>query len=278
MKTGIFLLLIVVLLGVGCAHQQTTATTDESSLSSAKARFAEGDFNATGDICDEILKRDSSNKEAKELSDKAQKQLNRLAKEAYTRGYILESMNRREEANQYYNRAKNYVRPGDAYYERVNRKVAIANEPSESVPSKAKKFNSPRDLVEKFLGLVAAGRINEALDFYFAQKKQRHEQSDYDFALSVGQYEKTESLGYDFLSEEKFGKALRRLLYLAKYKDFAIAWEFYIYKPESDYIISFVHFTKDYWQVLHPDGDMKPKQGFTMTSAPPSTSASAETH
>jgi pSer/pThr/pTyr-binding forkhead associated (FHA) protein/tetratricopeptide (TPR) repeat protein len=95
----------------------------EPFLITAKEKFAEGDFNESRTLCEEMLKKDSSYEDAKECVLKARKSLNRLAKEAYTHGYILESMNRIEEAKQYWNRAKNYVRPGDDYFDKVNRKL-----------------------------------------------------------------------------------------------------------------------------------------------------------
>jgi len=95
----------------------------EPFLIQAKEKYAEGDYNASRDLCEEMLKRDSAYEEAKDCSVKAKKQLNRLAKEAYTHGYILESMNRIEEARQYWNRAKNYVRQGDDYYDKVMKKL-----------------------------------------------------------------------------------------------------------------------------------------------------------
>lgn len=95
----------------------------EPFLIQAKEKYAEGDYNASRDLCEEMTKRDSNFEEAKECVYKAKKQLNRLAKEAYTHGYILESMNRIEEAKQYWNRAKNYVRQGDDYFDKVNKKL-----------------------------------------------------------------------------------------------------------------------------------------------------------
>ncbi len=95
----------------------------EPFLIQAKEKFAEGDYNASRDLCEEMLKRDNAYEEAKECVLKAKKQLNRLAKEAYTHGYILESMNRIEEAKQYWNRAKNYVRSGDDYFDKVSKKL-----------------------------------------------------------------------------------------------------------------------------------------------------------
>ncbi len=95
----------------------------EPFLIQAKEKYAEGDYNAARDLCDEMLKRDASYEEAIELLGKSKKQLYRLAKEAYTYGYILESMNRIEEAKQYWNRARNYVRPGDEYYPKITKKL-----------------------------------------------------------------------------------------------------------------------------------------------------------
>jgi len=95
----------------------------EPFLIQAKEKFAEGDYNASRDLCEEMLKRDNAYEEAKDCVFKARKQLNRLAKEAYTHGYILESMNRIEEAKQYWNRAKNYVRTGDDYFDKVTKKL-----------------------------------------------------------------------------------------------------------------------------------------------------------
>lgn len=95
----------------------------EPFLIQAKEKYAEGDYSASRDLCEEMLKRDSAYEDAKDCVLKAKKQLNRLAKEAYTHGYILESMNRIEEAKQYWNRAKNYVRPGDDYYEKILKKL-----------------------------------------------------------------------------------------------------------------------------------------------------------
>ncbi|MSP18120.1 MAG: FHA domain-containing protein [Bdellovibrionales bacterium] len=95
----------------------------EPFLIQAKEKFAEGDYNATRDLCEEMLKRDPAYEDAKELLLKSKKQLSRLAKEAYIHGYILESIGQIEQAKQYWNRAKNYVRSGDEYFDKVNKKL-----------------------------------------------------------------------------------------------------------------------------------------------------------
>ena len=95
----------------------------EPFLIRAREKYSEGDYMSSRDICEEMVKRDPNYEEAKECLFKAKKQLNLRAKEAYTHGYILESMNRLDEAKQYWNRAKNYIRPGDEYYDKVNKKL-----------------------------------------------------------------------------------------------------------------------------------------------------------
>jgi tetratricopeptide (TPR) repeat protein len=95
----------------------------EPFMIQAKEKFSEGDYNASRHLCEEMVKRDSAYEDAKECLLRARKKLNQLAKENYTTGYILESMNRIDDAKQYWNRAKNYVRPGDPYYDKVMRKL-----------------------------------------------------------------------------------------------------------------------------------------------------------
>lgn len=95
----------------------------EPFIIQAKEKFQEGDYNAARDLSEEMLKRFPGYQDVTDLLNKSKKKLDSLAKEAYTHGYILESMNRLEEAKQYWNRAKNYVRPGDPYYDKVIKKL-----------------------------------------------------------------------------------------------------------------------------------------------------------
>lgn len=95
----------------------------ETFLVLAKEKFAEGDYNESRNLCEEMTKRDPAYEEAKDCLLKAKNQLQKLAKEAYTHGYILESMGRLDEAKHYFNRAKTFVREGDEYYPKVQRKL-----------------------------------------------------------------------------------------------------------------------------------------------------------
>jgi len=92
-------------------------------LEQARDKFAKGDYLGSREICETMLKQDSSNLASQRCKEHAQKQLDRLAKESYTHGYILETMSRHAEAKRYFERAALYVRPGDAYYEKVQERV-----------------------------------------------------------------------------------------------------------------------------------------------------------
>ena len=70
-----------------------------------------------------MVKKDPGYTDALELLQKTKKQLNRLAKEAYIQGYILESMNRIEEAKQFWRKAMGYGRAGDEYFDKANKKL-----------------------------------------------------------------------------------------------------------------------------------------------------------
>ncbi len=97
----------------------------EPFLLQAKEKFAEGDYVSSRNLCEEMTKQDPDYAEAKDCLLKSKKQLNRLAKEAYTHGYILESMNRIDDAKKFWERAEKYVEKGDAYYDKVHKKLDL---------------------------------------------------------------------------------------------------------------------------------------------------------
>src|SRR5262245_19544925 len=66
----------------------------EPFLLQAKEKYAEGDFVASRDLCQEMLKRNSSYKPAKECVLKAKKELDRLRREAYANGVPPENIER----------------------------------------------------------------------------------------------------------------------------------------------------------------------------------------
>lgn len=97
----------------------------EPFLIQAREKYAEGDYATSRDLCEEMVKRDPAYQDAVDLLKKVKRQMNTLAKEAYIHGYILESMNKLDDAVQYWKRARQYVRPGDKYYKKVNKKLEM---------------------------------------------------------------------------------------------------------------------------------------------------------
>lgn len=92
------------------------AFADDPYRELAEEKYAEGDYNLTRDLCEALVKQNPQDEKAKELLTRSKVQLERLAHEAFVYGSMLESLNRIEEAKQYWNRARRYVRPGDKYY------------------------------------------------------------------------------------------------------------------------------------------------------------------
>jgi tetratricopeptide (TPR) repeat protein len=92
-------------------------------LQSAESKYNSGNFNQARDICEELLKREPANESARRLNERAKRSLAALAEDAYDYGILFESLNRIEEAKSYWNRAMQYVRPGDPLYDRVKAKL-----------------------------------------------------------------------------------------------------------------------------------------------------------
>ena len=96
----------------------------EPFLQQARQLFADGDYNGSRNLCEEMLKRDRTYAQAQLCVSKARDQLNYLAQEAFEKAYILESMNRIDEAGALWKRALIFVHPGDTYYDRIVQKLS----------------------------------------------------------------------------------------------------------------------------------------------------------
>jgi hypothetical protein len=58
-----------------------------------------------------------------------------------------------------------------------------------------------------------------------------------------------EVIGYEFLREETFGDSVVRLVYLLKSEKHPTVWEFYFYKPKTEWFLSNILFN-DQFQLL----------------------------
>ena len=95
----------------------------EPFLIEAQAKYAEGDYNGSRDLCEEILKRAPRAEKAQEVLKKSKSQLQILAKEAYFYGIEAERMTQLDMAKSYWNRASQYVRPNDPLHREIASKL-----------------------------------------------------------------------------------------------------------------------------------------------------------
>ncbi len=55
-----------------------------------------------------------------------------------------------------------------------------------------------------------------------------------------------ELLGYDFVKQQKYGDSVVRLVYVLKCEQVPVIWEFYFYKPVSDWTLVNIAFDTKY--------------------------------
>ena len=53
------------------------------------------------------------------------------------------------------------------------------------------------------------------------------------------------SLGIGFIKEQRYGDFIVRLLYILKFEQLPLAWEFYYYKPETEWQLVNIQFKDD---------------------------------
>ena len=56
----------------------------------------------------------------------------------------------------------------------------------------------------------------------------------------------SELLGYDFVKQQKYGDSVVRLVYVLKCEQVPVIWEFYFYKPVSDWTLVNIAFDTKY--------------------------------
>lgn len=99
---------------------------------------------------------------------------------------------------------------------------------------------SYRSRVDAFFGNIMAIKVETAYDNLFdnSQINQKRE-------IMEGLKKQTASmlaalgspLGFEFVKEQRYGDSVIRVVYILKYDKGPIMWEFYFYKPKSDWIL-----------------------------------------
>ena len=111
----------------------------------------------------------------------------------------------------------------------------------------------PRQKAETFLSAIKTGDITSAYDQLFigstipADKPQALTLLKQQTKTALPIYGKI--IGYEFVLTEKFGNSLVRLVYLLKSEKHPTVWEFYFYKPKSEWFVSNILFN-DQFQLL----------------------------
>ena len=89
----------------------------------ATETYVEGDYNATLDLAEEMIKREPAHAEALRLREKSVEQLGRLAEHATFHGNLSASLNLLEQAVSYWQHGMNYAREGDPHHEELTAKL-----------------------------------------------------------------------------------------------------------------------------------------------------------
>lgn len=112
----------------------------------------------------------------------------------------------------------------------------------------------PGEFTEEFFTMVEAGKISEAYDQLFmgsqipAQKPQAVDLLKRQTSSGLPLYGKI--VGLEKIREESIGKSIVRLVYILKLEHAPTVWEFYFYKPKSNWYLANVIFN-DQFQLLY---------------------------
>lgn len=107
--------------------------------------------------------------------------------------------------------------------------------------------NNAEDLPLTFMKDIISGKINEAVNQYFStnpfvsQKPQQiafvKTQIESGFKIYGAPF------AYELAIKEEISPSLQRFVFITKHKYLALAWEFYIYRPDKDWIASNMSFS-----------------------------------
>ena len=110
--------------------------------------------------------------------------------------------------------------------------------------------SAPKQIVENFFDLVVKGQISNAYDLLFIgssipnDKPQAVSMLKQQTASGLQMYGKI--LGYEFISEEKFGTSIIRYVYVLKSEKGPTEWEFYFYNPKGSWFLANVTFNDQF--------------------------------
>jgi hypothetical protein len=97
-----------------------------------------------------------------------------------------------------------------------------------------------RARLETFFGNVMAIKVETAYDTLFDNSQINQKR-----AIVEGLKKQTSALlaalgsplGYEFIKEQRYGESIVRVVYILKYDKGPVIWDFYFYKPKSEWIV-----------------------------------------
>lgn len=110
---------------------------------------------------------------------------------------------------------------------------------------------SPKSLTDAFLRMLQDGKTSQAFDLLFVgseipkSKPQAVEVLKRQIDSALPLYGKI--LGFESIREEKFGTTIVRLVYVLKSEKAPTIWEFYYYKPKSEWFLANVMFNDQFF-------------------------------
>ena len=108
----------------------------------------------------------------------------------------------------------------------------------------------PGEFVEEFFKYVKEGKVSQGYDILFAgsgiptMKPQAVDMIKAQTASGLPMYGKI--LGIEKIREEKFGISVVRLVYIVKSEKAPTVWEFYFYKPQTNWFLSNILFNDQF--------------------------------
>jgi hypothetical protein len=109
---------------------------------------------------------------------------------------------------------------------------------------------APKQMVENFFDLVVKDQVSNGYDQLFTgssipkDKPQAVSMLKQQTQSGLPLYGKV--LGYEYISEEKFGTSVIRYVYILKSEKGPTVWEFYFYKPKGSWFLANVMFNDQF--------------------------------
>ena len=122
-----------------------------------------------------------------------------------------------------------------------------------SVPAFGQDRNAPKGAAEQFLRTLMSGEVDKAYDSLFqgsllpVKKPGAFDVLKGQTKLAMPVYGKV--VGFESVNEQKFGDSIVRLVYVLKFEQHPMIWEFFFYRAKSGWVVSNVVYN-DQFQLL----------------------------